>query len=215
VVICSDEIHSELLLGQNRHPPLASINPEIARRTITLISPSKTFNLVGLFCGFAIITDPDLRARYRAVLHHTALHVNSFGLMAAEVACSGVCDKWLDALRAYLTANRDFVVEFTARHLAGVKVTVPQATYLAWLDFETPVRDGRIPSNVYRFLLEKAKVALNPGEEFGPGGENFVRLNFGCPRATLSEALERIRSALDGAPHPAGTGGTNAPAPSE
>jgi len=197
-VICSDEIHSELLLGGARHLPLASISPALARRTITLVSPSKTFNLVGLFCGFAIIPDAGLRARYRQVLHHLALHVNSLGLIAAEAAFSGACDPWRDALRQYLTANRDCVVDFVTRELEGVRVTVPDATYLAWLDFGQPVRSGRIGPDTSGFLLAKAKVGLNAGAEFGPGGENFVRLNFGCPRSTLMEALERIRAAISG-----------------
>jgi cystathionine beta-lyase len=196
VVICSDEIHSELLLGGARHLPLAAIDPEISRRTITLVSPSKTFNQVGLFCGFAIIPDPDLRSRYKRVIQHLALYVNSLGLMAADVALSGVCDPWLDALRQHLTANRDCVVDFVSRELQGVRATVPDATYLAWLDFGHLVRAGRIAPGPHQFLLTKAKVGLNPGAEFGPGGEPFARLNFGCPRSTLTEALRRIARAL-------------------
>jgi cystathionine beta-lyase len=197
IVICSDEIHNELLLGGARHVPLASLAPEIARRTITLVSPSKTFNLVGLFCGFAIIPDPALRSSYQKVLQHLALYVNSLGLMAAEVALSGACDTWLHALRQYLTANRDCVVDFVSSELKDVRVTVPEATYLAWLDFGDLVRAGRLAPDPCHFLLDKAKVALNPGAEFGPGGEHFVRLNFGCPRATLIDALQRIKRALN------------------
>ncbi len=195
-VICSDEIHSELLLGGAKHIPLASIDPEIARRTITLVSPSKTFNLVGLFCGFAVIPDSKLRARYRAVLHERALHVNSLGLIAAEAAFSGKCDSWLNDLRKYLTANRDFLVNFVFSELPGVRLTVPDATYLAWMDFGELVHAGKITGDPYHFFLEKAKVALVPGPEFGPGGENFVRLNFACPRSTLMDALQRIKRAL-------------------
>jgi cystathionine beta-lyase len=199
-VICSDEIHSELLLGGAQHIPLASIAPEIAQRTITLVSPSKTFNVVGCFCGFAIIPDARLRARFRTVLDQSALHVNSLGLTAAAVAFSGACESWLDALRPYLTANRDYVVDFVWNELPGVRVTVPEATYLAWLDFGDLVRAGRVLPDPYHFLLDRAKVALNPGAEFGSGAENFVRLNFGCPRSTLTEALQRIKGAIDGYP---------------
>ncbi len=195
-VICSDEIHSELLLGGAKHVPIAAIDPEIARRTITLVSPSKTFNLVGLFCGFAIIPDSKLRARFRTVVQELTLHVNSLGLIAAQAAFSGGCDEWLEDLRKYLTANRDCVVDFVSRELAGVWTTVPDATYLAWLDFGDLVRAGKISGDPHRFFLEKAKVALVAGTEFGPGGENFARLNFGCPRTTLMEALRRIGDAL-------------------
>jgi cysteine-S-conjugate beta-lyase len=197
-VICSDEIHSELLLGGARHTPLASLSAEIARRTITLVSASKTFNVVGLFCGFAIIPDPGLRSRYRKVLNQLVLHVNSLGFTAAKEAFSGACDSWLAALRQYLTANRNFVVDFVARELEGVRVTVPDATYLAWLDFAELVRSGRITSGPHQFILERARVGLNPGAEFGSGGDHFVRLNFACPRSTLTEALQRIKRAVNG-----------------
>jgi cystathionine beta-lyase len=196
VVICSDEIHSELLLGGASHIPLAAAHPEIARRSITLVSPSKTFNLVGLFCGFAIIPDPELRRRYRRVLDQLALHVNSLGLIAAQTALSGACDDWLVELRQYLTANRDFLVRFVSDRLDGVRCTEPRATYLAWLEFADLARVAAPGTSPYHFLLERAKVALNPGAEFGPGGESFARLNFGCPRVTLEEALERIRGAI-------------------
>jgi len=197
-VICSDEIHNELLLGGTRHTPLASLSPEIARRTITLVSPSKTFNVVGLFCGFAIIPGEDLRARYRKALERLTLHVNSLGLIAAQAAFSGACEPWLHESRKYLTANRDYVVEFVRSRMSGVRVTVPEATYLAWLDFSGVARKKKLISDPFTFLLKRAKVALNPGAEFGPSGEPFVRLNFGCPRATLAEALERIRRAIQG-----------------
>jgi cystathionine beta-lyase len=195
-VICSDEIHSELLLGGARQVPLASLSPDIARRTITLVSASKTFNVVGLFCGFAIIPDSELRSRYRKVLDHLGLHANSLGLIAAEAALSGSCDSWLGELREYLTSNRDYVVDFVAKELAGIRVTVPEATYLAWLDCDELVRSSKGGPDPQRFFLRQAKVALNRGAEFGPGGEHFVRLNFGCPRSTLTEALQRMKAAL-------------------
>lgn len=195
-VICSDEIHSELLLGGSQHQPMAALSPEIAKRTITLVSSSKTFNLVGLFCGFAIIPDPELRRRFVKALDRAALHVNSLGLIAAQVALGGACEDWLAALRVHLTANRDYLVDFVRSELPGVKTTIPEATYLAWLDFGSLVERGKVTGNPYEFLLERAKVALNPGEEFGLGGANFVRLNFGCARATLAEALSRIKNAV-------------------
>lgn len=195
-VICSDEVHSELVLDKNGHTPLASLHAEFANRSITLISPSKTFNLVGLFCGFAIIPELRLRTRYKRVLNELALHVSSLGLQTAEVAFSGACDAWLDEARAYLTANRDIVVDFVKTRLPGVRVTIPQATYLAWLDFEEWVKDGRIKPDPYTFFLDNARVALNKGAEFGPGGEHFVRLNFACPKSILMEGLERMQRSL-------------------
>jgi cystathionine beta-lyase len=192
LTIVSDEIHSELLLGGARHTPIATLSPEIAARTITLVAPSKTFNTAGLFCGFAIIPDPALRKRFEAEVERMTLHVASLAQVAAEAAFSGACDGWLAELLAYLTANRDFVVEFVERELPGVRVSVPDATYLAWLDCEALGLEG----SPYKFFLHKAKVALNEGSAFGPGGESFVRLNFGCPRATLEEALGRMKEAI-------------------
>jgi cystathionine beta-lyase len=196
MIICSDEIHSELLLGDVKHTPLAAISPEIADRTITLVAPSKTFNIAGLFCAFAIIPNPDLLRRYKKTLEQMSMHVNSLGLRAAEIAFSGACDEWLAALRDYLLGNRDYAVEFVKEEINGVRITVPQATYLAWLDCNELVKSGRIKGIPHEFFLKEARVALNDGMTFGSGGEGFVRLNFGCPRKTLDEALERMRAAL-------------------
>ena len=196
ILICSDEIHSELLLGGTKHIPIATLDPEIADRTVTLIAPSKTFNIPGLFCGFAIIPNKDLLERYKKTVECMAMHVSSPGLAAAQVAFSGACDAWLAALCSYLIGNRDFLVEFVRDELHGIRTTVPDATYLAWLDCNEPVRSGKISSTPYEFFLKSAKVALNEGRDFGSGGEGFVRMNFGCPRATLVEALTRMKSAL-------------------
>ncbi len=117
-VICSDEIHSEILLGGSKHIPIAALDPEIANRTITLVAPSKTFNVPGLFCGFAIIPNPDLLGRYKRTVERMAMHVSSPGLVAAQVAFSGECDEWLEALRPYLTGNRDFLVGFNPKRIS-------------------------------------------------------------------------------------------------
>lgn len=192
LIICSDEIHSELLLGGASHIPIATIAPEVAQRTITLIAPSKTFNTPGLFCGFAIIPNPDLRQQFQDICNQLVLHVASFGLTAAEAAFSPATDEWLTALRAYLTANRDTLVDYVAEFFPGVRTTVPEATYLAWLD----CRDLNLPETPFEFFLKHAKVALSDGATFGVGGEGCVRLNFACPRATLLQGLEQMRAAL-------------------
>ena len=196
VIICSDEIHSELILGDHPHVPIASLSSDMARRSITLISPSKTFNVPGLFCGLAIIPDPLLRESFTKQVDRLTLHVNSLGILSAETALSGDCDDWLLELRTYLRANRDFLSQFIHEFLPGIHSTNPEATYLAWLDCNDLIAEGRIQGSPYEFFLNEAKVAVNDGATFGPGGEGFVRLNFGCPRSILSEALERIRKAL-------------------
>ncbi len=118
-------------------------------------------------------------------------HPNVLGMYAALAAYSS-CDEWLDALRTYLTGNRDFMVGYLKKYLPEIRTTLPEATYLAWLD----CRDCGIDGNPQKFFLEKAGVALNDGAMFGEGGEGFVRLNFGCSRETLEEALGRMRKAL-------------------
>lgn len=193
-VICSDEIHSEILLGEAVHTPIASLSNEVGANTITLIAPSKTFNVPGLFCAFAIIPNVSIRDRFRKIMERHAMHVNSLGLIAAQAAFSGDCDPWLMDLRQYLLENRNFLLEYVQNHFQGMKVTIPEATYLAWLD----CRELQMKPNPFQFCLEKAKVALNDGAEFGPGGSGFLRLNFGCPRAILEDALERIRSVFAG-----------------
>lgn len=191
-VIVSDEIHSELTLPPNQHIPIASLSPEIAARTITLVAPSKTYNVPGLFAGFAVIPDKDMRENFRRATERLCMHVSSLGLVAAEAAYSGACDEWLAELRAHLAANRDFVSEYVRQNLPGIRTTHPEATYLSWLD----CRALDLQPDPYQFFLKKAKVALTNGADFGEGGPGFVRLNFGCPRSTLEEALNRMKNAL-------------------
>jgi cystathionine beta-lyase len=118
-------------------------------------------------------------------------------LIAAQAAFSGECDQWLSALRLYLTDNRDYLVSFVQREINGMRVTVPDATYLAWLDCRELIRQGKIDGSPFDFFISKAKVALHSGADYGPGGEGFVRLNFGCPRSTLMQALERMKKAVN------------------
>ena len=196
VIICSDEIHSELILGNHRHIPIASLSQEIAFSSITLISPSKTFNIPGLFCGLAIIPDPELRERFKKQVDRLTLHVNSLGIISAQAAFSGSSDGWLMELRSYLRANRDLLLGFIHEFLPGLHATKPEATYLAWLDCNDLILEGRIKGSPFEYFLKEAKVALNDGSVFGQGGKGFVRLNFGCPRSTLINALDRIKKVL-------------------
>lgn len=197
VVICSDEIHSELLLAGAQHIPIATLSEEIAAQSITLVAPSKTFNTAGLYCGFAIIIDPDLLKRYKQACEQMTFHVNSLGQVAAKTAFAGKCDDWLMKVLDYVTDNRDFVVDYIIRYLPEIRTTIPDATYLMWFDCSALVESGKITGNPYEFFLNKAKVGLNNGADFGPGGENFVRFNIASPRRILEDALGRMRKALE------------------
>ncbi len=193
LAICSDEIHCDLLLDGRRHTPFATLSPEITQRCITLMAPSKTFNIAGLGASFAIIQNPELRRQFKQAMRGIVPDANILGLNAALAAYRHGGD-WLQELLVYLAANRNYVVDYVKRYLPGVRATNPEATYLAWLD----CRDAGLPGNPHDFFLNKARVALNDGATFGPGGAGFVRLNFGCPRALLVEGLERMRTALAG-----------------
>ena len=192
VLIVSDEIHSELLLDGNKFIPMAKLSSEIANRTITLVAPSKTYNVPGLFCGFAIIPNKELRERYNKEVERLRIHVSSTGLYAAQMGFSGQCDGWLKELRQYLTANRDFLVDYVTKYMSDVQTTIPAATYLGWLDFTQTAIKG----SPYDFFLKKAKVALSNGKIFGKEGEGHVRINFGTSRKQLKQGLDRMQDAL-------------------
>jgi len=192
LLICSDEIHCDLIFQGHRHRPIAVLDPEVEACTITLMAPSKTFNIAGLHCSFAVIPNADLRRRFMAARQGVLGAVNVLGYTAA-LAVYRDGQPWLEAVLRYLEANRDFVFEYVAQHLPGITMARPEGTYLAWLD----CREANLPGNPHEFFLEQAKVALNDGATFGPGGEGFVRLNFGCPRAMLEQGLSRMRAALD------------------
>lgn len=188
--IISDEIHAELCYDGRVHIPVASLSPAIAARTITLMSASKAFNIAGLKTAFMIIQDPALLARVNHARCGLVDSVNPLGLEATRVAYADG-GPWLAELMTYLQSNRDFVVDAVRTRLPGVTINVPQGTYLAWLDCSALGLD-----NPQRFFLEQAKVGLSAGVEFGDHSQQFVRLNFGCPRALLEEGIARMQRSL-------------------
>jgi cysteine-S-conjugate beta-lyase len=192
VVICSDEIHCDLVYSGQQHVPIASLSPEIADNCITLMAPTKTFNIPGLQFSFAIVQNRELRKRFIKTEKGLVGWVNLMGL-AAALAAYRDCHAWLDELIPYLESNRDFLSTYLQAELPEIKMTSPQGTYLAWLDCRNAGLDGKNPC---QYFLENGKVAFNDGGTFGKGGAGFVRLNFGCPRSLLEEGLERLKSAL-------------------
>jgi cysteine-S-conjugate beta-lyase len=194
LMICADEIHGDLIYQGHQHVAMASLHPEIAARTITLMAPSKTYNLAGLRCALAVIPNQALRETFMATRLDLVQSANILGY-TAMLAAYRDGQPWLDELLRYLEANRDFLVQYVRAHLRGLEVGVPEGTYLAWLDCRQAGIPGRDP---YTFFLEKARVGLSDGATFGRGGAGFVRLNFGCPRPMLTDGLERMRKALAG-----------------
>ena len=191
ILICSDEIHCDLVFSGHRHLPLAAISEAAVQNTITLMAPSKTFNIPGLHFSFAVIPNPDLRAMMEKSRKGVIGCPTMLSNEAAKAAYTFGTD-WLDQLLKYLEDNCDFLIEFFKTHLPEIKVIKPEGTYLAWLD----CRELHLLPDPHHFFLEKAKVALNDGKAFGENGTGFVRLNFGCPRATLTDALVRMANAV-------------------
>jgi cystathionine beta-lyase len=190
LAIISDEIHCDLLFDGRRHIPVASLSAEVAARTVTLMSAGKTWNIAGLNACWAVVTEPGLRARLTRAIAGVADHVNILGLIATEAALAHG-EPWRQAVLAHLQANRDRLMERLAE-LPGIRANRPEGTYLAWLD----CRSSAAAPDPHRFFLERARVGLNPGPDFGPPGAGFVRLNFGCPRPLLDEGLSKMARAL-------------------
>jgi putative C-S lyase len=186
LVICSDEIHADILLDRGKpHVPIGSLSPEVSRRTVTLISPNKAFGFPGAGCAFAIIEDAGLRRAFSAD-HHATVHDPSVFGYEASLAAYRECGDWLAAQMDYLRGNRD-LLEDQISAMRGLSMAHVEATYLAWIDVSAlGVADP------YQHFLEHG-VALSPGSQFGDA--RFVRLNFGTQRRRLEQALERIRTA--------------------
>ncbi|CAI1495632.1 Cystathionine beta-lyase PatB [Serratia quinivorans] len=183
LTVCSDEIHCDLLLEPGcEHIPFATLNEDAAQRSITLMSPSKTFNIAGLGASMAIVPNPQLRHKLTRARSGIVPEVDLLALIAAQAAYQHGQD-WLDALLIYLRANRDLVTE-RINAMPGLLLQPIEATYLAWIDCSQLRVD-----NPHAFF-EQAGVGLSPGLDFG--NRHFVRLNFGCRRELLTQALDRM-----------------------
>lgn len=189
-VICSDEIHNQLILAEGvQHVPMATLGPDIAARTITLLAPSKAFNVAGLGCSLAVIPDDGLRRRFRRAMAGIVPSVNVMGYVAALAAWRDG-GEWLAAQNDYLRKNRDYLVG-RVEALEGVTMAQVEATYLAWLDVSAlDLEDPMIH-------FEAHGLGFSDGKEFS--GRGYVRFNFGCNRATLTEACDRLAGAVEAA----------------
>lgn len=192
VLICSDEIHGDLVFNDHRHIPIASLSPEVSNKTVTYFAPSKTFNVAGFSTSVYVAENPDMRKTLSTSMRMLLGHPNILGLHAA-LAAYQQGQAWLDDILEYLESNRDFLYKTVHQTLPGVKMWKPEGTYLGWLD----CRELDIEVSPHDFFLKEAKVGLNDGANFGHGGKGFVRINFGCPRAFLTEGLERMKTAIE------------------
>lgn len=187
--VISDEIHCELTYPGYDYTPYASLGSDVAANAAVCISPSKAFNIAGLQIATIVSPDDEVRRRIdRAININEVCDVNPFGF-EATIAAYREGAPWLDALRAYLNENCKLVADFFANHFPRARVMPLESTYLAWIDFRYTGLSG---DEIYDLLVREARVALSPGSIFGAPGDGFMRLNFACPRAILSEALNRI-----------------------
>ncbi len=194
ITIISDEIHSDLILPGFKHQPLASLPGDFRDITITCVAPSKTFNIAGLSTSVVIIPDRGLREKFNTEIETAHLWLgNIFGNMALEAAYTSG-DQWLDQLMIYLQHNFELLGQFLKQHIPDIRLIIPEATYLAWLD----MRDIPIPNSKLKdFMIRKAGLGCNDGVTFGKEGEGFQRMNIACPAALLEKALYQLRDAVN------------------
>ncbi|MFP3953732.1 MAG: MalY/PatB family protein [Candidatus Acetothermia bacterium] len=192
LLLISDDIHAEFTYGDNRYTPIASLDEEVSRRSVTLLSPSKAFNTAGIPAGVAVIPDPLIRKKFNERKSKLLNGPSIFGLVALKAAY-GSGDGWLERQLAYLEDNIEFTLD-AVEGMPGVEAFRPEGTTLIWLDFRgLELTDEELEG----FLVDKAKVGLDMGSWFGPGGEGFARLNVACQRETVKEGLSRISRALE------------------
>ncbi|MGE5381957.1 MAG: MalY/PatB family protein [Omnitrophica WOR_2 bacterium] len=193
VLMVSDEIHADLVNIGFKHTILASLSEDIAAMTITMTAPSKTFNMAALSTASVIISNNQLRKVYNNLVQN--LHIdmgNVFGNVASIAAyCFG--DEWLNQLLVYLKENIDILEKYLIERIPQIKMIRPEATYMAWLDCSGLNMDDK---SLNEFMIKKAHLGLNPGIQFGKGGNQFMRINLACPRSTLIKALQQLESAI-------------------
>ncbi|MCF8367907.1 MAG: PatB family C-S lyase [Bacteroidales bacterium] len=194
IILISDEIHSDLVIPPFKHTVAANISEEIADVTISMMAPSKTFNLAGMASSSVIISNPQLRNDFQVFLDRVHVGMgNLFGMVASEAAYTQGED-WLNQMLEYVKRNIDYTETYIKEKIPKIKMMRPEATYMVWLDFRELGMDN---NELKRFIIEKAKLGLNDGPVFGPGGEGFQRMNLACPRAYVEEAMLRLEKAIN------------------
>jgi cysteine-S-conjugate beta-lyase len=197
VFVISDEIHCDIRLSDASHIVYSSVSEQAKRHSFVCFAPTKTFNLAGLQCSVISVGNPRWREKLLTAMRHSFMtNPNYFSRLALEVAYREGAS-WLDSLTSYLRGNLDLVNDFAASSLPGIRPMQPDASFLVWMDAR-PI-DQRV-GDVKEFFLTESRVNLYSGRVYGAGGEGFIRLNFGCPRPVLQEALRRMADALEQRP---------------
>lgn len=193
ILVVSDEIHSDLIFSGNTHIPYPMLSEEAAQNCIVCMAPSKTFNVAGLSTSFVVIPNTDLLKTYEKLMRTLHIHMGNIpGTVALQAAYNhGI--EWLTQMMDYVESNYEYLSDFIGKNLPKIKVMKPEATYLVWLDFTAY---GMNDKQLNKFLIENARVGLNNGGRFGRNGDGFMRINIGCPRSVVEEALNRIHEAF-------------------
>lgn len=193
VIILSDEIHADLCLPGSKHYPIASLSEEISNITVTFMAPSKTFNVAGIQASVIITSNKKMMSSIQTTQHKLGFH--GLNLFALEVIKAAYLhgSSWLDQLVNYLNNHVKTVKEFIQKELPVVKVIIPEASYLIWLDCSAL---GLTDAELQKVLIQKGKIAISPGISYGPGGEGYIRLNIGCSTEVLMEGLNRLKRAF-------------------
>lgn len=194
ILVISDEIHCDMTLNGHKHTPFASVSKEAAACSITFGAPSKTFNIAGIVSSYAIVPNPELRNRFYPWLAANELNEPTLFAPIATIAAFTQGENWRRQMLRYVESNVEFVIEYCAAHIPAIKPLRPQASFLVWLDCRAL---GLTQRELVDLFVNKAHLALNDGEMFGKEGIGFMRLNVGCPRATLRQAMEQLKAAIE------------------
>lgn len=194
VLLVSDEIHSDLIFHGKKHIPTATVSPEIAGKVISCVSATKTFNLAGLQASTTIFPNMEMKKKFDRFWMNMDIHRNNAFSSVAMEAAYNEGEEWLEQLLEYISGNFDYVKEYCDKYIPAIKTTVPDATYLMWLDCRGLGMDNE---QLRSFMIEKAGLGLNEGYTFGRSLSGYMRLNVACPRSVLEQAMKQLREAVD------------------
>lgn len=195
IIVISDEIHCDMVLSGHKHHPFASVSEEAAACSITFGAPSKTFNIAGVVSSYSIVPNEELRCSFYEWLAANELNEPTLFAPIATIAAFRQGEEWRKQMLAYVEQNIDFVVDYLEQHIPAIRALRPQASFLVWLDCRAL---GLGHEALVDLFVNKARLALNDGEMFGPGGQGFMRMNVGTPRSVLKQALDRLAEAIKG-----------------
>lgn len=194
ILVISDEIHSDLALPGYKHIPFATVSDKANNNSITLMAPSKTFNIAGIVSSFSVITNEEIREKFLSYIKPRCLDEGTLFAYTATRAAYDECDDWLDEMLTYVQGNVDFVDSYLKKNIPQIRAILPEASFLVWLDCSSLKLSQ---SELKKLFVNEAGLALNDGTIFGPGGEGFMRLNVGTSKQVLEKALNNLKNAVN------------------